>query len=51
MPGLGWLDVAQIDFNAFLLLEPLFEEPSDGTKRKYLKTIHKPSNETEATTC
>ncbi len=28
-----------------------FEEPGDGTKRKYWKTIHKPSNETEATTC
>jgi SAM-dependent methyltransferase len=57
MPGLGWLDVSEIDFNALLLLEPLHaaylagRQPSEamGTAltahpavRWYLVHIHPP---------
>jgi hypothetical protein len=57
MPGLGWLDVSEIDFNALLLLEPLHaaclagRQPSEamGTAlaahpavRWYLGHIHPP---------
>jgi SAM-dependent methyltransferase len=58
MPGLGWLDVSEIDFNALLLLEPLHaahlaqQQPSEamGTALAahpavcwYLEHIHPPS--------